>query len=181
MRVIAGRLKGKPLVFEKNPAVRPMTQKVREAVFNIIGWRIEGACFLDLFCGSGSVGIEALSRGAAHVDFVDLNTRTVLRNVNELGLSQTVHVYRRDVFRALGLLPTLQKSYDIVFAGPPYAYSRSEEVLVAIEESRMLVSEGIFLLEHMWSKDYPDDLPKLTLRKTYKYGQTAISRYESLS
>ena len=178
MKVIAGLYKGKPLYFTKNPLVRPMTQKVREAIFDIVRSKIKNSCMLDLFCGSGSVGIEALSRGARYVDFVDLNTRDVLKNVKTLGLGNVVHVYRRDAFRALDFLSAAGKMYDIIFAGPPYGYPRTQDILRKIDETGIMETHAVLFLEHRRNNEFAGAFPTIVLQKTYVYGQTVISRYE---
>ncbi len=118
MRVIAGSFKGKRLECPKNDKIRPTTDKVKEALFGALQFDLPGACVLDAFAGSGALGIEALSRGAAHVDFVETEPeclKTLRRNV-EATANESYDIYRGDIFKLTGRL----KRYDIVFIDPPY-------------------------------------------------------------
>ena len=115
MRVVAGRFKGRTLHAPKGDAVRPTSDKVRGAIFNVLG-DVEGLRVLDLFAGTGALGIEALSRGATDATFVDTDTAAVERNLVAIGAEAAVH--RRD---ALGWLESAEGSYDLVFADPPYS------------------------------------------------------------
>ena len=158
-----------------------MTQKVREAIFDILRDRIEGTRMLDLFCGSGSVGIEALSRGASRVDFVDLDIRTVIRNVNALGIDDSAGIYRRDALKAPQWLRKEGMSYGFVFVGAPYDYDKTKEILSLIGDSRLLEPDGLLMVEHRKGTDFPEALGGMAKRKTYRYGQTLLTtyRYES--
>ena len=115
MRVVAGELKGRTLHAPKGQGIRPTSDKVRGAIFNVLQ-DVEGAHVLDLFAGTGALGIEALSRGAADVTFVDADTAAAERNLASLGIEATVQ--RRDVLR---FLESDDGRYDLVFADPPYS------------------------------------------------------------
>ena len=123
MKIIAGRFKGRVIQMPKG--IRPTSDKVREAFFEIVKGRIEGADFLDLYCGSGAVGIEALSRGAKSITFVDNGFRCVaalkknLAQLDILGLS-TINIYKKEALKALEAFKGLSRSFDIVFLDPPY-------------------------------------------------------------
>jgi 16S rRNA (guanine(966)-N(2))-methyltransferase RsmD len=177
MNIIAGKLKGKKLFFVQNRCVRPMTQKVREAIFDILRDRIEGTTMLDLFCGSGSVGIEALSRGAARVDFVDLDVRTVIRNVNALGIDSSAAIYRRDALKVPQWLQKEGKAYGFIFIGAPYDYDKTKEILSLIGDSRLLKPGGLLMVEHRKGTDFPEALGGMAKRKIYRYGQTLLTTY----
>jgi 16S rRNA (guanine966-N2)-methyltransferase len=127
MRVVAGSHRGRTLHAPKGRSTRPTSDRVREAVFSVLG-DVEGAVVLDLFAGSGALGIEALSRGAAHATFVDSDERAVAavrRNLDDLGLGADVH--RRD---ALAFLGSAKGPFDLVFVDPPYSSApRLEERL----------------------------------------------------
>jgi 16S rRNA (guanine966-N2)-methyltransferase len=117
VRVAGGELRGRRLAVPKGSAVRPTTERVREAVFSILG-DITGLRVLDLFCGSGALGIEAVSRGAAEATLVDTQPATAQRNVDELGLGERIEVVRADARRFLGREP--EREYDLVLCDPPY-------------------------------------------------------------
>jgi 16S rRNA (guanine966-N2)-methyltransferase len=121
MRVVAGELKGQQLVAPRGWKVRPTSERVREAVFSTLGERVEGAVVLDLYCGTGALAIEALSRGAERATMVDRDTRPALGNVERLGLSDRVELVRAD---AGGWLASAAgaagRRYDLVFIDAPY-------------------------------------------------------------
>ncbi len=122
MRVIAGELKGQRLVAPRGWKVRPTSDRVREAVFSALGDRVEGARVLDLYCGTGALAIEALSRGAASAVLVDQDTRPALGNVQRLGLAERVELVRADIGRWLHQVSSASAAgkFDLVFVDAPY-------------------------------------------------------------
>jgi 16S rRNA (guanine966-N2)-methyltransferase len=122
MRVIAGDLKGQRLVAPRGWKVRPTSDRVREAIFSALGERVVGARVLDLYCGTGALAIEALSRGAAHAVLVDRDTRPALGNVKRLGLEERAELVRADVGRWLTQVssPPVAGKFDLVFVDAPY-------------------------------------------------------------
>jgi 16S rRNA (guanine966-N2)-methyltransferase len=121
MRVIAGELKGQQLMAPRGWQVRPTSERVREAIFSTLGERVEDATVLDLYCGTGALAIEALSRGAARATMVDRDTRPALGNVERLGLSDRVDLVRGDAGAWLAAAAEAQgRRYDLVFVDAPY-------------------------------------------------------------
>jgi 16S rRNA (guanine966-N2)-methyltransferase len=122
MRVIAGELKGQPLVAPRGWKVRPTSDRVREAIFSALGERVAEARVLDLYCGTGALAIEALSRGAASAVLVDRDTRPALGNVQRLGLGERAELVRADVGRWLGQVSSSSPAgrFDLVFVDAPY-------------------------------------------------------------
>jgi len=122
VRVIGGELGGQRLVAPRGWKVRPTSDRAREAVFSALGTRVEGASVLDLYCGTGALAIEALSRGAAHATLVDRDTRAALGNVERLGLGDRIELVRADVGRWLGSRSETgdDARYDLVFIDAPY-------------------------------------------------------------
>lgn len=122
MRIIAGELKGQRLVAPRGWKVRPTSDRVREAIFSILGERVEGASVIDLYCGTGALAIEALSRGAASAVLVDRDTRPALGNVQRLGLEERAELVRADVGRWLGQVSASSAAgkFDLVFVDAPY-------------------------------------------------------------
>ncbi len=122
MRVIAGDLKGQRLVAPRGWKVRPTSDRVREAIFSALGERVVGARVLDLYCGTGALAIEALSRGAAHAVLVDRDTRPALGNVKRLGLEERTELVRSDVGRWLAQVSSSPAAgkFDLVFVDAPY-------------------------------------------------------------
>jgi 16S rRNA (guanine966-N2)-methyltransferase len=122
MRVIAGELKGQRLVAPRGWKVRPTSDRVREAIFSILGERVAGARVVDLYCGTGALAIEALSRGAERAVLVDRDTRPALGNVQRLGLAERAELVRDDVSRWLGQVSSAPAAgkFDLVFVDAPY-------------------------------------------------------------
>jgi 16S rRNA (guanine(966)-N(2))-methyltransferase RsmD len=121
MRVIAGELKGQQLMAPRGWKVRPTSERVREAIFSTLGERVEGATVLDLYCGTGALAIEALSRGAARATLVDRDTRPALGNVERLGLAPRIELVRAEAGSWLAAAAGAQgRTYDLVFVDAPY-------------------------------------------------------------
>lgn len=179
MHIVGGRFKGHPLFFTNSPKVRPMTQMVREAIFNILQGRIVGDRVLDLFCGSGGVGLEALSRGAKLVDFVDLNPAMTRRNIEKLGVQDETRVFRLDVFKALAQIASEGNQYEFLFVGAPYEYPRTDEVIVKLDELNLMAPGGLLMLEHRSNRTFAPDYEHFAEDKVHTYGQTVITRYQA--
>jgi 16S rRNA (guanine966-N2)-methyltransferase len=150
MRIIAGDLRGRVLKSTQTSMLRPTTDRVRESIFNILSARIdfEGLAVLDLFAGTGALGIEALSRGAEHCDFVesDRKAAAVIReNIAAFGLEERSRVSQRE---ALKFLAESDATYDLIFADPPYAATIFDRLLREVLNSGRLAGDGLFVLEH---------------------------------
>jgi 16S rRNA (guanine966-N2)-methyltransferase len=170
VRIVAGRWRGRRIDAPAGADVRPTLDRVREAWMSILQADIPGALVVDLFAGSGALGIEALSRGAARVDFVESSSRSlaVLRaNLDRLGAGEQATVHRKDALRFATSLSTL--SYDIAFADPPYSTSAATRLSEIWLNSRFASILGI---EHPSSE-------RLTGGDTRRYGTTAITIYRA--
>ncbi len=167
MRVIAGRYKGRRLAAPKGSVARPTTDKVKEAMFGAVQFEIAGARVLDAFAGSGALGIEALSRGAEHVDFIEKNPQclAVLKdNLKNIARDDNYEIYRGD---ALKVMPRLEK-YDMFFLDPPYDEGLYEKVLITAHENGILQKGCRVIMECRRKFDFL--LPKeynFTKRKDY--------------
>lgn len=188
MRIIAGEAKGRRIAlkkaFSKRDAMplRPTSAKVREAIFDIIKGRIENCSFLDLYAGSGSVGIEALSRGASHVVFVDdspLRVDAIKAITRSIGFGGRVQVFRRSAVLFIQKLNREDKmSFDIVFADPPYGSQELDEIMPLLDKKDVISNNGLFIAEHPSKKTgMPSEVGNLQLTKQYKYGDTSLSFY----
>ncbi len=169
MRIVAGELKGRRLASppRRSAAVRPTSDRVREAVFSILG-DIEGARALDLYCGTGALGIEAVSRGAAGATLVDTHTALARRNVTELGLRDRCEVVRSD---ARVYLRRARRLFDLVFCDPPYRLAdRLEGELDTLIVNR-LARGGRLILEGSARRPLRLNLPVLVERR---YGDTLV-------
>lgn len=145
MRVISGQYKGAKLISPRGE-VRPTTDLVKGSLFSMLQSKglLDGAECLDIFCGSGSLGIEALSRGARSCVFVDIDVKNVYANLDKLGISQSV--IQSDFRKALRLLKG--KKFDLVFCDPPYKTDYAEEVYKLLNKYGMLSADGVAVLEH---------------------------------
>ena len=178
MRVIAGTARGIRLVAPAGYDVRPTLDRVRESLFNILSPRIEGARFLDLYAGTGANGIEALSRGAASATFVDNDPRSLAaieRNLGAAKLRQLADVRRLPLPEGLRTLWADGKTYDIVFADPPFAAMEYDRLLSAIDSARVLAEGGLIVVEHSARVALPDEIGAFSQFRQAKYGEIALS------
>lgn len=177
MRVIAGSAKGRPLKGPPSAATRPTSDRVREALFDILAAHVEGASVLDLYAGTGALGIEALSRGAERADLVeaDKGAQGVIRdNLERTGLADKAHLWRMRVDKALPLLPG---QYDVILADPPYADAHITTILSQL--GRLIAARGLVAVEHASRSALPDEFPGLRLWKRRRHGDATLSLYES--
>ncbi|MFH1710073.1 MAG: 16S rRNA (guanine(966)-N(2))-methyltransferase RsmD, partial [bacterium] len=185
MRVIAGLAKGKKLRFprlSKDKRLRPLTGRVKEALFNILVRENQDARFLDLFAGTGSVGIEALSRGAGLAIFVEFDRKivqTLRENLALAGFSDRAEVYCLDVMKAVKVIDKSQGKFDIVFIGAPYAVPAGrqgspvlEEALKTIAGTNIVDDNGVVVAEHSVRDKILDSYGKLAKYRDAKYGDT---------
>ncbi len=175
VRVAGGRARGVPLVEPRGVRLRPTSGLVREALFNILGSRVQGARVLDLYAGTGALGIEALSRGAAHATFLEGEaacTEAILQSLARTGFAGQATVLRG---RLPGALERLEGEYDLIFMDPPYDDAHREEVLVRL--APMLAPGGIIVFEHGSRYNPPVRPAGLQLVERRTYGDSAIAFY----
>ena len=177
MRVIAGSAKGKVLKTPEGMHTRPTADRVKEALFSIIQFDLPGASVLDLFGGTGQLGIEALSRGAKRAVFVDAREdacQLIKENLKRAKLESDASVVRCDYMQYLN---RCKDRFDIILLDPPYAEVFLENSLKVITEIDILQSGGIIIAERPLGKDLPYDFPGFTRSKDYKYGQILLTLY----
>lgn len=180
MRVIAGKARGVQLKSPDGMSTRPTIDRVKEALFSIIQFDIPGTTVLDLFGGTGQLGIEAISRGAKSAVFVDSQDkacRTILENLKRAHVSEQGRVVRRDY---LDYLNSCQEKFDIIFLDPPYAEVYLETALKRITEIDILRSGGIIVAEHPLGKDLLFEFDGFTRSKDYKYGKVVLTFYRKM-
>jgi 16S rRNA (guanine(966)-N(2))-methyltransferase RsmD len=176
MRVISGSARGRKLREPMGQAIRPTTDMVKESVFNIIQFELEGRRVLDLFAGTGQLGIEALSRGASAAVFVDESTdalKLVRDNIKTAGLTDKAEIVRGD---ALTYLKSCGK-FDIIFLDPPYETTLLDKALARIFEFDILVENGIIICESKTDKVLPEPPPPYQKGRDYRYGHIRITLY----
>ena len=177
MRVISGKARGVTLMTPKGEQTRPTTDRVKEALFSIIQFDLPGSKVLDLFGGTGQLGIEAISRGAKHAVFVDAREdacRLIKENLNRARMETEATVVRSDYLQYLN---RCRDTFDIIILDPPYAEVFLENALKIITEIDILQSGGIIIAERPLGKDLPWDFPGFTRSKDYKYGQILLTLY----
>jgi 16S rRNA (guanine966-N2)-methyltransferase len=181
MRVISGECKGRPLKPVPGMSTRPTTDKVKESIFNMIGPYFQGGTGLDLFGGSGGLGIEALSRGFDQFIFVDKEPRaiaTIKENLKRCNFEEQAEVYRNDYIRALKALHKREIQFDMIFLDPPYANKTIPKVIEMVEKFQLLHSDGKIVCEHDAVDVVPDEIGRFQLSKSEIYGkQIAITIY----
>jgi 16S rRNA (guanine966-N2)-methyltransferase len=178
MRITGGIARGQQLMVPKSGPIRPTTDKVREAIFSILASlttnRFRG---LDLYAGTGALGIEALSRDAEWVDFVEKEPRCcaiIKKNLQKVGFSQKSHVYCCSAAKALTFL---EDKYDIVFMDPPYSDPSINQMATQLAESRIVDSEALVVISHASRVPLEDSYDGLSRIKEKRYGDTCISIY----
>ena len=179
MRVIGGTARSVPLLSRDGLDTRPTADRVKEAIFNIIQFEIEGRQVLDLFGGSGQLAIEALSRGAAGAVIVDQSKDSVSiirQNLQKTGLSDRAELVCRDYMEYLN---HTKKSFDLIFLDPPYREKFLENALKRISEIDILKSGGIIICERPAEKALPEEFSTFRRVKDYRYGKTGVTVYRA--
>ncbi|WP_213650103.1 16S rRNA (guanine(966)-N(2))-methyltransferase RsmD [Paenibacillus sp. J23TS9] len=181
MRVVAGSAKGRPLKAVPGMGTRPTTDKVKEAIFSMIGPFFDGGTALDLFAGTGGLAIEALSRGIDKAVFIDMDPKsieTVRANLKATKLEGQAEVYRNEAERALKVLEKRGISLDVVFLDPPYRMKNGDKLMQLMHEKSMLKSGATIVLEHDSGYEYPGEFGHFSCIRHAVYGETAVSIYK---
>lgn len=177
MRIIAGSMKGRRLTAPKGLDVRPTSDSLRETLFNVLGGTLEPIAVLDGFAGTGALGLEALSRGAAAVDFVEQNPpalRALRANIDALGASDACRIARGDF-----LMIALDRQYELVLLDPPYAEARVDAILS--RAAALTTAGGRVVLEHSRRRESPVSSNQLLRYRVLTAGDSALSFYQRQS
>lgn len=177
MRITGGEARGVRLYAPKSVRVRPTSDRVRGALFQLLGNAVQDAHVLDLYAGTGALGIEALSRGAAAADFVEQNARlceTVDSNLEHTGFTHQAKVYRMRVEQAL---PALEGPYQLVLADPPYDLANMNQMIELLSRPGLVDTNGVVVIEHSKRVTVPDAWGALQRRDQRRYGDTELSIY----
>ena len=175
MRIISGKARGRRLKEPTGRDIRPTTDKVKESIFNILQFDIEGRRVLDLFAGTGQLGIEALSRGASSCVFVDESAKAlalVRENLKISGLGDQAEIYQAESVSFLSHAPG---KFDLVFLDPPYDTKLLEQALEAVFRFDILKPNGIILCESRENQVLPEPVGAYSLYRTYRYGQISLA------
>ena len=180
MRVVSGICKGRPLKAVSGNTTRPTTDKVKEAIFNMIGPYFEGGIGLDLFAGSGGLGLEALSRGLEKVIFIDREPKAVQvihENIKACKFEKKTEVFRNDADRALKALIKREICFDYIFLDPPYKKQQLVSLMEKMDKQDIVSSDGIVVCEHSFDVELPEKVGRFTEIKHEQYGMIAVTIY----
>lgn len=184
MRVISGSAKGRPLKAVPGMGTRPTTDKVKEAIFSMIGPYFDGGQVLDLFAGTGGLSIEALSRGMDRAVLTDIDKKsidTIRHNLQAAGLTEQAEIYRNEAARALKALMKREAKFDLVFLDPPYRLKVVQELIEQLDQANMLNPHATIVVEHDAEDVYQDPIGRLQWVRRAEYGDTAVTIYKNIS
>ena len=176
MRIITGHARGARLKVPHGIDTRPTADRVKESVFNILGARVIDARVLDLFAGTGNLGLEALSRGARQCIFIDSTTANIIRdNATHTKLVNKTEIYQNDVYRVLKQYIKKNNQFELIFCDPPYNRSHGNAVIEMINCSSLLAPNGVIIIEHSRHEVLSDSWESLEIVRTERYGETVVS------
>jgi len=182
MRIIGGIRKGHTILCPKSRMIRPTTDFLREYIFNVLNNYTSDSVVLDLFAGTGSLGLEALSRGAAKAIFIEKNKtfgKTLKKNIEKLRFGSISQIIINDVFTCLKNKSNLAQSFDLIFADPPYHSNYYLRLVNLINEKQYLKSNGLFVIEHDDDCPLNDTVTNFKLVKRKEAGKSTISIFEN--
>jgi len=177
MKIISGERKGYKIFGPGPDEVRPMRHAVRKALFDILQNVIEGSRFLDLFAGTGGVGLEALSRGARHATFVDNlpeSVKLIGKNIEKLGYQEVATLYEMEVSDAIDKFKRRDRRFDVIFLGPPYEEGLTERTLEQLKSTNVVRRWGIVAVEVFFKTELKDNYGTLEKIDARDYGQSRL-------
>ncbi len=173
MRIITGTAKGCNLKTPKGMSTRPTSDRVKESLFSILGGEVEGTRVLDIFAGTGALGLEALSRGAREAVFIDKATDKLIReNSQHCRLSDRAEILKGDVFAQLNRLSVQGRRFDLVFCDPPYHEGLWQKAISWLDDNELLAPRALVVLERGGENEPLPELKRLKLLKNQRYGNT---------
>lgn len=178
MRIISGKLRGLTIKTIDSDSTRPTRDMVREALFSILMYQVPDCTFLDLFAGSGAIGLEAISRGAKSCIFVDKNPqciKTIHENVRKARVEQLVEIYNTDYQKALHHLS--KESIDVIYVDPPYHQEMGISAINIISEKNLLKEDGVIILETDTNEIVPEEIGRYERYNYKRYGRNVLSLY----
>ncbi len=178
MRIISGRFKGKKLHSVRGLTIRPTADRLRESIFSILSHRVLNAMVLDLFAGTGALGMEALSRGAESAVFVDNNPgalSVIQRNITSCSFDKQAHIIKWDIKKNLNCLKSAGTAFDLVFMDPPYNQGMVKPALFNLEQTGSLEKGARIVVEHSPLESIPDPVFMFEIADQRKYGKTLVS------
>jgi 16S rRNA (guanine966-N2)-methyltransferase len=181
MRIITGTAKGLKLKTPRGRDVRPTSDRVKESLFSIIAGRTSGAAVADFFAGTGNLGLEALSRGAASAVFVDASPASlalIRDNAARARLTERSEFLRQDALAAAARFARDGRAFDLIFCDPPYNKGLAAATLEKIDAGNLLKPRGVAIIEHSRHEQLPADLANLRISRTERYGETLLTFLE---
>ncbi len=181
MNIIGGMYKGRVISMPKGPDIRPTSNKAREALFSILGSCVIDSRVLDLFAGSGGLGLEAMSRGAGEAVFVDNHPKcinVIRKNLEALQLAEKSKVMKLNADLAIKKLAHKEK-FDLIFMDPPYFRDLVKKTLINLDQYDILNHSGLIICEHHKKEGLPEEIASFKRLKTNQYGDTALSIYKT--
>ena len=178
MRIISGVSKGRRLLTPRKPSIRPTSDRVKESIFNILGREVQDKVVLDLFAGTGNLGIEALSRGAKRALFVEKGrqaVRLIQRNLLQCSMEGRSEILPKDVHRAIGILRQRGESFDLILMDPPYEKGLIQKTLMKLSSEGIYQEDSILIIEHDRREPLPQVIAKWSLIRQQRIGDTVIS------
>jgi len=178
MRIISGTSKGRKLVTPRSQSLRPTSDRVKESIFNILQDEIVGKVVLDLFAGTGNLGIEALSRGAKKTIFVEKGRqalRLIQRNLTQFGLEERSEILPKDANRAIGILKQKGESFDLILMDPPYQKGLIQKTLMKLNSHQIYHKDSILVIEHNRREPLSTVMDGWNLIRQRRIGDTLIS------
>ena len=178
LRIIAGELKGRKLRSVPGAKTRPTADRIREAIFNILAFHIQGSTVLDLFAGTGAFGIEALSRGAESAVFVDNDKDSISvlqKNIKSLSLESPTKIFQWDLTRGLSCLGSLRSVFNLVFMDPPYNKNMIEPTLLNLHGSQSMEIGARIVIEHSYLEPVLKRQLPFEISDQRRYGKTLVS------
>jgi 16S rRNA (guanine(966)-N(2))-methyltransferase RsmD len=181
MRVIAGKFRSRKLKGPGSLRLRPTSDRLRETVFNILGPKIEDSLFVDVYAGTGAIGIEAFSRGAREVVWIESDpnaARLIEQNLLSLAIQQGVELIRADALEGLKRLAARHALADFIFVDPPYEKKEEHErILDYLDTAHLVAPRGCVLVEHFWKSALPERFDRLERFRLIEQGDASISLY----
>ena len=178
MRVISGNLKGKKLYSVLGKTVRPTSDRLRESIFNILSFHVKQAIVLDMFSGTGALGIEALSRGAESAVFIDIHNKAlsvIKLNIKACKLENKTKVIKWDIIKNLNCIKSNKAAFNLIFIDPPYNKSFLQPTLHNLRKAGCVKKGACLIVEHSLLEPIPLDFPEYELQDQRKYGKTLVS------
>ena len=180
MRVTAGTLKNRKIKSREGRETRPTLERIKEAIFSIIGDKVVDAKFLDLYSGTGNIAIEALSRGAKRGVMIEQDKealRIIIDNIDTLGLTNVSRAYKNDVSRAIEILGRKNEKFDIIFLDPPYKENISISTIGKVSENNILAEGGIIISEHSIYEKMPEKIGSFVKYDERNYNKKIVTFY----